>query len=131
MNAERKEVSTNDMKELVVAMAEGNPGAMRVILDLLQGAGGGSFMEVLILDDMNIRGTQVWIAFKDFAKEDMATFVAAIRKRDAEMIRVVNEEGVAGNHDWKALHGGASFGNRPRFAASRSALTPSGGPKND
>lgn len=116
----RSEISlTDNTKDVLVTLAEGNPGALRVLMQLL--AGDGGLFDLLHLDDMNIRGTQVWVAFKDFAKEDLAAFRVAIRKRDPEMIRVVNAEGARGNHDWLAVAGQASSGNRRKLPGVRSA----------
>lgn len=114
MNTRKEIALTDDTKQVLVLLAEGNPGALRVLMELLQMDGG--LFSILHLDDMNIRGTQIWVAFKDFAKEDMARFVEAIRKRDPELVRVVNEEGARGNHEWLAVTGQASMGNRRKLA---------------
>lgn len=114
---ERKEIDpTAKVMDLLILLSEGNPGALRVLAQLFERDGG--FIDVLHLDDMNIRGSQVWVAFKDFAKEDWATFTKAIRERNQDMIRAVNEEGLAGNHPWQAIVGGASEGKRPLLAVA-------------
>ena len=105
--------ATLSMTDVLVEMAEGNVGAVTVLARLANGEADGSFMDALHLDDMNIRGSQVWVAYKDFAKEDFAVFVNAVRQRDPAMIRVVNDEGMRGNHPHRAVVSGASFGNRP------------------
>ena len=82
-------INLNDsISDAIVKMSEGNPGAVRVLMDLLQS--GDGVMLILSLDDMNIRGSSIWIAFKDFAGQDLEVFKAAIQARDPEMVRVVN-----------------------------------------
>ena len=116
---ERREINLGDTQlDVMVALAEGNPGALSVLGRMLKGEAGSSLLDAILLDDMNIRGTQIWIAFKDFAKEDFAAFVAAIRARSPEMVEAVNAEGRAGNHDWLAVTDGASFGKRRRLAGA-------------
>ena len=108
---ERQEINLHDtVRDLLCLMSEGNPEALRVLLTLMEDEAGMIF--VLHLDDMNIRGSQVWIAFKDYAKEDMPTFVQAIKERSAGMIEVVNAEGLRGNHTHRAVSGGAPFCRR-------------------
>jgi len=119
----RTEISLSDnTRDVLVTLSEGNPGALRVLMQLLAREGGS--LDLLHLDDMNIRGTQVWVAFKDFAKEDLDTFVTAIRKRDPEMIRVVNDEGLRGNHEWRAVPGQASMGNRQLLRVGSGNVSP-------
>ena len=114
MSETREEVQMADtVKDIAILLSEGNPGALNVFILLLNEEAGGSFLDALHLDDMNIRVTQVWVAYKDFAREDFPTFVKAVRVRDPELIRVVNDAGLRGNHSWKAVPYGASTGNRP------------------
>lgn len=49
-------------------------------------------LDILRLDDMNIRGPQIWIGYKDVAKQDMPRFIGLIRKRDPVMITKINVE---------------------------------------
>ena len=114
--SDRKEFPlTATLRDVVIDMSEGNPGALQVLMDLLSDPTG--FVLLMTLDDMNIRGTQVWIAFKDYAKEDMAVFIEAIRTRKQEMVDVVNLEGERGNHNQIAVTSGGSYpGGRQTLA---------------
>jgi hypothetical protein len=100
--------------DLLVLMGEGNPGALRVLADLYKC---DNLHIILFLDDMNIRGTQVWVAFKDFAKENLYTLAVAVDSQDPELIRVVNEVGRQGNHPHLAVLEGARE-NRKVFEAT-------------
>lgn len=105
----REEVSlqTTPM-ELMLIMAENNPGAARVLSDMLKADPMAGLFDFLHLDDMNIRGTQIWVGFKDYCGEDLTKFVTLVRARDAKMVAHINREGVRGNHTAKAVQHGAS-----------------------
>lgn len=96
--------------DLAVLMSEGNPGAATVLGRLMQND--KDFPLILNLDDMNIRGTQIWIGYKDFCGEDMDKFKTAIGDRSPEMVEIINKVGQLGNHSHKAVTQGASFNNR-------------------
>jgi hypothetical protein len=121
MTENRKEVQLNmSFMELVQLLAEGNPGAVTVMLELLSRDKNFGFMTLLSLDDMNIRGTQIWIAFKDYCNQDYAKLENAIKTRDPLMIEKINAEGKLGNHPHRAIHSGASQpGKRARLFFSK------------
>lgn len=100
--------------DLIVSMSEGNPGAVTVIAQLLKDKDMGLIF-LLNLDDMNIRGTQIWVGYKDYCKEDIDKFREAVKKRDPEMVAKINAEGLRGNHKDKAVVGGASYGDRQQL----------------
>lgn len=81
----------DSVADVVVKMAKGNPGAIRVCVELLKRENG--LFLVLDLDDMGIRGSSIWLGYKDFAKEDIEVFAKACRDRDPEMIRIINANG--------------------------------------
>lgn len=76
--------------DVLVEMTEGNPGAMNAIKRLMDSPDG--LFDVLRLDDMNIRGPQIWVGFKDVCNGDIALFQKKIRDRDPEMVNKINEE---------------------------------------
>ena len=90
--------------QLLMKMSEGNPGAATVLAQLFQTDLG--IMSVLSLDDMNIRGSQIWIGYKDYCKQDIDKFKQAIQARDPEMVAVINKE--SGSEEQAVTHG-ASF----------------------
>ena len=86
----RKKITIHDtVFDVALKMAEGNPGAVTVITQILQDKEMGLF-RLLDLDDMNIRGSQIWVGYKDYCDEDLPSFVDAIKKRDSEMVNVIN-----------------------------------------
>jgi hypothetical protein len=86
-------------------MAEGNPGAISVLASLLKEENG--IFLVLGLDDMNIRGTQIWIGYKDYCRSDIERFIECVLHRDKGMVETINKEKLAGNH--KAVTSGACY----------------------
>lgn len=95
---------TDKTLDVVMKMAEGNPGAVTVCGKLMAGDPLG-FMALLSLDDMDIRGGQIWAAYKDHCGEDIELLRQAIKKRDPSMVATVNRV----CPDQKAVTSGASF----------------------
>lgn len=46
----------------------------------------------LNLDDMNMRGSQIAVAYSDYAGRDVQKFIAAVNERDSLMVAAVNEK---------------------------------------
>ena len=115
---ERKEISLMDnFQELVMKMSEGNPGGFNVMMQMAKESQQDAFMQVLSLDDMNIRGSQIWIAYKNFCNSDIKTLIECIKNRDKNMIDKINEESKKSGISWIAVEGGASAsGNRKSVA---------------
>jgi len=97
---------SDDLQTIIVKMSEGNPGAMSVLMQMNQKKGPMAFMEMLSLDDMNIRGPQIWLGYKDHCGEDIDKFFECIKSRDREMISTINKY-PEGNE--MAVSSGASF----------------------
>lgn len=110
---ERKRLGDGTIMEDLVAMSEGNPGAVSVLAAILKDDDLG-YITVLNLDDMNIRGAQIWIGFKDVCDGDLEKFVEKVKSRDEAMIAAINEH--RGHSGWKAVTSGASYAvMRPRL----------------
>lgn len=90
MTKERQKIGLNSsIRDALVIMAEGNPGAINVLVKLMEDPIG--FIDVLHLDDMNMRGSQIWVGYKDHCKQDIEAFRKCIRERDPAMVATVNE----------------------------------------
>ena len=102
----REAIGLNDSTmNMMMKMSEGNPGAITVCTEILKADPIGGFMALLSLDDMNMRGSQIWVGFKDHCKQDLGAFLAAITERDPEMVTTVN---AACPESTPAVTGGAS-----------------------
>lgn len=93
--------------EIVEIMMEGNPGAFGVLCEMSNAEPYG-LLDVMHLDDMNMRGPQIWVGYKDVCNQDMKLFVEKVKARDAEMIRLVNEEMDRENFPHRAVTSGGS-----------------------
>lgn len=101
----RKKIGLHmSVSDIVAEMAEGNPGALRVLMQIAQ-SGPAGVMDVLHFDDMGMRGEQIYAAFKDYAGSDLTKLKEAMKSRSMEMVNIVNRE----CPQWKAVPHGASF----------------------
>lgn len=88
----REKISLSDKPtDLLFKMSEGNPGALRVCMELMQ-SGPQGMLKLLDLDDMNLRGSAIWVAYKDHCGEDIDKLVECLKSRDSDMVRTVNNE---------------------------------------
>jgi len=91
----REPLDVHDRMRMILIMMEGNPGALTVLKKLL---GDGltmqaeNLMHVLDADDMNIRGSQLWVAYNDVCKMNIEVLKKKLRDRDPEMVAVINRE---------------------------------------
>lgn len=72
--------------DIIVKMADGNPGAARVMADMFSQTPAidpdnvlGGYGPVLFLDTLGIYGHRVWMLYKDVCGEDITKTVAALR----------------------------------------------------
>ena len=104
----REKIELNDsFANIVMKMSEGNMGATNVVSKMLS-LSPESFMLLLDLDDMNIRGTQIWLAYKDYCAESIDLFVEAVKKRDDDFVEAVNILAAKQGTWFKAVRYGAS-----------------------
>ena len=59
------------MIRLVGEMSEGNPGAITVMTEMIKKDLLSGMASIFIIDDMNIRGSQIWICYKDVCNCDI------------------------------------------------------------
>lgn len=57
--------------DAVVKMAEGNPGATHVMAQLLKPNLVEGFMDICRLDDLELYGPDIWLAYKDVCGMDI------------------------------------------------------------
>ena len=79
-----------ERKEFMSKFCEGNVGCVSVVVAVAE-QGHFQIQAIMNLVDMNIRGAQVWVAFKDVCQQDVGEFVDRVLKRDPELVRQVNE----------------------------------------
>ena len=110
---DRKPISLmGSTQAALIEMSEGNPGAITVLMELIGRDDPSAFMTILNLDDMNMRGSQIWVGFKDHCGEDIEKFAQCVNDRDPDMVKVVNSECFIPGEDGygeEAVIAGASF----------------------
>lgn len=105
---------TGGMPELVATLSEGNPGAVNVLMALLEVEGSAPGLVLwLDLDDMNIRGSQIWQASK-WAGGDIAKLAVALRDRDPDMVTAINLQSKTEGMQERAVTSGASYTHEPQ-----------------
>ena len=81
-------LQNEDDIETVMKFSEGNSDALKILMDIMSGPNG--YLNLLDLDDMNIRGSQLCTAFSVYNGEDMELFKKCIIERDQKMIDCIN-----------------------------------------
>jgi hypothetical protein len=95
--------------DVFYAMSEGNPGALRVCMDIMtqgemidpehifKGLG-----HIMTLDTLGIYGSRIWMLYKDACHEDLPTMLAVLR---------ANHLGLAGVTDGAVNHATDNYGD--------------------
>lgn len=82
----RIDITQDTIFEVVLKMAEGNPGAVTILMRLIKEGefidrmdwmqGLGSIVE---LDHLGIYGSRIWVLYKDYNGEDLPRMIASLR----------------------------------------------------
>ena len=97
--------------DILATVSEGNPGALTVLAEIVKAktaAGERWLMTVLDADDMNLRGSLLWVAYKDVCDFDVAQLIARINARDEGLVTAVNAQCPPEFYPQAVTHG-ASF----------------------
>ena len=89
-------------EDVVYQMSEGIIGAVAVLTALITE---GHPLLIASLDDMNIRGSQIWIGYKDHCGEKIQDFIRCIQTRCPDMVNTINAEYL----EEQAVTDGASY----------------------
>ena len=121
MNKSREYVKTSDsIPTLLEKMSEGNPGAASVLSRFMIVPTG--LMNILDMDDMNIRGSQIWVAYKDYCGEDIDILTHSLTSRDGDLVKCVNIETARRGGGAKAVLHGASLKTRDELVLSEAEV---------
>lgn len=71
------------MTEAMVNMVEGNPGAITVLVKLMEDPLG--LITLASLDDRMIYGADIWIAYKDICGQDIEAFKRKVADRSNDL----------------------------------------------
>jgi hypothetical protein len=74
------------MMDTLIAMGEGNPGGLTVLMELLDkgdkidpDSALGGFANVLDLDTLGIYGSRIWMLYKDVCGQDLVKTIGVLR----------------------------------------------------
>ena len=70
--------------EYVAKLAEGNPGAVNVMVMLMNRLGGDAFDVYAKLLSRGIKGSNIWILWKDICERDLGRFIKAVENTGSE-----------------------------------------------
>lgn len=90
------------------AIIENNDRARHVVYQIFQKEGNSAYFRLLDLDDMNIRGLQVQLAYENFCGYEIDKFIAAVTSRDEKLVKYLNTT-IYNTEPWLAVQHGASF----------------------
>jgi len=83
----------DNVMEAIMKIAEGNPGALRVCMELYQHTGNidpdsafGGLGSLLALDSLGIYGSKIWMLYKDVCNEDLVSMVMVLRSEQLGFI---------------------------------------------
>ena len=65
------------IKDVIVAMCEGSPGALRALCEMLEADPAMGYVAICHLDDLEIRGSDIWLGYKDICDYN-ATLLTAM-----------------------------------------------------
>jgi len=71
----------DSLEDIMFKMSEGNPGALKVLTKILVIDG---LISILVLDDMGIYGSKIWVGYKDHCGMDINKYIELIKKREAK-----------------------------------------------
>ncbi len=71
-------------KDCLIKMAEGNIGALQVLMKLItEQEPYPGLIDIYHLDDREIRGSKIWLGYKDVCKNDLSKFREMARDRQS------------------------------------------------
>ncbi|QRM29046.1 hypothetical protein [Microvirga sp. VF16] len=107
------------MGELITVVSEGHPDSVDILFLVFQHATFPAAV-LLDLDDMNMRGKQIWLAFHQVCDGRITHFILRVTCRDVALVSTVNAL-TLGEHEQAVCHGGSEqhLGQKFSFRSSR------------
>lgn len=88
-----------DLKEKIVNLSQGNPGAVNVLLRLSTLDDGERIIDRL--EELKLRGPGIWIAYKDYScREDLGVFASKVLD-DYTAAQLVETAKAQGYYDYR------------------------------
>jgi hypothetical protein len=96
--------------DALIRMSEGHPGCVQALVEIVKHAPDPIGI-LLDLDDMNMRGDQIWCGYHDVCDENVEAFIRQGLERDSRLLTAVNV--LAFSDDETVVPAGASDLHRP------------------
>lgn len=69
---------SENIKELMVKLSKGNPGALNVLVQIVQNTE-LSIVYLVALDTLDITGSRIWMLYKDVCWEDLSKMIVVLQ----------------------------------------------------
>lgn len=89
-NATIEEIRKMPVKEAIMHLCNGNPGGLNVLMMCVTNTQYTKRTIPHILD-LDLRGSDLWVVYKDLAKGDLETFAKMLEEKDPNVIAYINE----------------------------------------
>ena len=84
---------SEDLQKTIIDLSEGNPGAITALATTYRTLGEGQFSTLVHhLRQLDFKGPEIWLCWKDYAGQDLYKFFEGVRTKDPEMVSIVNRE---------------------------------------
>lgn len=100
----RSRIEMHDsMQTAIVKMADGNIGAVTVLMEMLKQGGKidpytDPLILILHLDDMGVYGSRIWMLYKDVCGQNLSKTLALVRARQLGFVSEVTLLHAINNH---------------------------------
>lgn len=88
---ESSDTIDTEVRDTIIDLAEGNPGAVTVLSQIARQRPNESDDLFDTLAAMNLRGSRIWLGYKDYCGEDLTEFISCVESGDEEMIALIND----------------------------------------
>ncbi len=86
-------ISVNDDTiDVVTKITQSNFGALMVINQFIELYPKSVLAKIIILEELNLHGPEIWIGYKDYCGQDINKFIECLDKRDMEMMAMIKKE---------------------------------------
>ncbi|MCD8494107.1 MAG: hypothetical protein LRY39_01600 [Alphaproteobacteria bacterium] len=95
---------------IAFTIGDSHIGAINILKNIIKTKGENIGLELMLsLDDMNIRGAQIWVGLMHHCEGKLDRFIEKIQARDPDMVNTINEALGKEENAPKAVTFGASF----------------------
>lgn len=77
--------------DAVVTLADGNPGAVTALAELIKANEGEALLTMLRMDELGMTGSVIWVAYKDFANYDIPALVQGVAEQSPRMLGMIEK----------------------------------------